>query len=190
MDVNTENTTPSPAVIALKIAIDTRIQHRRDEALANGKKSLAAKWAVEQRYLTALKPVEALVEAKFDPTSLDQLAIYAAQKVRRLVQAYLGVGTVDPYTQVILTNAKALQNEEGKITNRTVTASLSTKIRSTEKLPVRRVSAVETATTQASSTRMALVALGAGVVASRGKDATFQVDFTHPFVARALGDAA
>jgi hypothetical protein len=175
---------------ALADQITARIKAHADAAMAKGNDGLAKKWSTELRFLTAPRPVEALVEVKFDPTVLDGLAIYAAQKVRRMVQAYLGTGRVDPYTEAVLKNASALRDEQGRISNRLVMASLTTKMKVTETLLLRRKAAVHTASTQACSSRKALIALGAGRMETTAKGADFMVDFNHPFVTRVVGSAA
>lgn len=170
---------------ALAEQIAARIVARQDAARSKGNSDLVQKWEAELKHLTAPKPIEALAAVKFDPEVLDQLAIYAAQKVRRLVQAYLGTGRVDPYTEVVLKNARRL-SEDGGISNRLVMASLSTKIKVAEKLPTRRAAAIETAATQASSSRKALIALGAGRMTGEGRAKSFVVDFSHPFIRRVV----
>lgn len=170
---------------ALAEQIAARIAARQDAARSKGNSDLVQKWEVELKHLTAPKPIEALAAVKFDPAVLDQLAIYATQKVRRLVQAYLNLGEVDPYTKVVLKNAYRL-GVEGGISNRLVLASLSTRIKVPDALPTRRAAAVETAATQASSSRKALMALGAGRVEGTGRTKSFVVDFSHPFVSRVV----
>lgn len=177
----------SAEALALADQIAARIKAREETALSKGNDGLAKKWGVELRFLTSPRPVEALTEARFDPAALDGLAIYAAQKVRRLVQAYLGTGRVDPYTEAVLKNAVSVRDEHGRISNRLIMASLTTKVKVVEALPMRRKAAVETATTQACSSRQALIALGAGRMEGRGKGSNFVVDFAHPFVARVVG---
>lgn len=178
---------PNPAVGALTAEIAKRITAHQERARAKGNPGLVEKWATELRYLTKPSPVEALLNVGFNPAALDSLAIYAAQKVRRLVQAYLGAGRVDPYTEIVIKNANAMQDEHGRISNRLVLASLSTKVKVAEALPNRRASAMETAATQASSSRKALIAVGAGRMEGRGRGSNFAVDFSHPFITRVLG---
>lgn len=165
--------------------ISAYLMARERHAKQGANEDLAKKWATEIRYLTAPSSVKALHEAQFDPRNLETLAIYATQKLRRLVQSYLGVNRIDPYTKAVLDNAVALRDENKALSNALIMASLSTKLKTSQALPVRRVSAPKTASTQACSSRKALLALGA----ARIEDKSFLVDFGHPFIARAVGAA-
>lgn len=187
MDLDKAEEVVGEEVAAFAQQIAEHIGGRQSAALAVGNKTLADKWTTERNFLAAPKPAEALAAVGFQPVALDTLAIYAAQKVRRLVQAYLGTGRIDPYTEAVIKNANLMRDDQGRFGNRLVVASLTTKLKVTETLPNRRVAAMTTAVTQASSSRQALMALGAGRMEGKGRESSFIVDFAHPFVARVLG---
>lgn len=158
----------------------------RSRAARSGNDELVKKWAVECGHFASNAIIRALHEVQFNAETLDGMAIYAAQKVRRLTQAYLGSGRIDPYTAAVLKNADALHRSERAMNNATMMASLTTKLKTNEELAVRRASAVKTASTQACSSRKALIALGAARIEGEGKDKSFVVDFSHPFIAQAM----
>lgn len=137
------------------------------------------KWEAELKALTLPQYAQALLEIGFDPARLDELAIYSTQKVRRLVACVVGAGRADPYTATVIGNAR-LGN--GGIANRAMLASLSEAVKIDKAAmegAVRRKASEATASTQASSTRQALLALGAGRLAEKG---VFQIDLDHPVV--------
>jgi len=169
----------------MRVAVQAAIERRIATQEAKGNASLAKKWAIELRHLTHDSSLKAMAIVGFDPARLDNLAIYAATKARKALAHLVGVGKVDPYTEVLVRNALAVA-PDGHVANGTMTASLSISRKTTLALPVRRAGAEGTASTQACSTRAALVALGAGVAIGRA----FQLDINHPVIAAIAGGAA
>jgi hypothetical protein len=159
------------------------IARRMDECEAKGNLTQRDKWAVELKHLTLPAYCQALTAVGFDPARLGTLAIYATTKLRRLVAHYLGVGRADPYTFEIIRNARVIAEQGNPMANRLMTATLSAKLRVEGiTLPTRREGSEGTASTQASSTRMALAALGAGKAEGKGPGARFEIDFAHPIM--------
>ncbi len=161
--------------------IRAAIQRRVAVCDAEGKAAQKAKWLAEERALTLPSHAEALARINFAPEALEGMAIYVTQKVRRMVSAFLGVGGPDPYTTTVLCNAAELG---ATIRNQAMRASLTDKLPTDEKLSLRRKASDGTAQTQASSTRQALIALGAAHVEGGGRHAALKIDFGHPFVAK------
>ena len=181
----------SPAAASLATAIGEAINRRIAACEAAGNEVQKKKWLVELKALTLPAYAEALASMGFESSKLDGLAVYATMKLRRLVSAFLGTGSADPYTVEILRNAKALAGEGGALSNKAMVASLSLKVKLEGiTLPSRRRGSESTASTQASSTRQVLAALGAGRMVGEGKDRRFEIDFGHPVVARIVGGAA
>jgi hypothetical protein len=143
------------------------IEQRINEANTAGNPGLAEKWTKELSILSNDNCARVLAEQNVDPDIFGYLAVYAAQKVRRLVTGFLGIGGVDPYTKTMVLSAKRLG---GSIANAAMTASIA--------------GSIGTASTQASSTRSALIALGAAKVIRGGKDRTFEIDLSHPIIER------
>ena len=76
--------------------VSRAIQGRIDAAKAAGNNKLAQRWMRELGSLTDGRSPEVLSEIAFDPAVFERLAIYAAQKVRRVIGAFVGTGHVDP----------------------------------------------------------------------------------------------
>lgn len=146
-----------------------------EEARARGNQGLALKWSRELKALTTEPLAGALVESGLEPVAFEGLAIYAAQKVRRLLNAYWGQGRADPYTLALLRNART----SGAIDSPMALATLNAKRATGLELAVRRHAADKTAQTQASSTRAALVALGAAMIRREKGLPVLEVDFNH-----------
>lgn len=153
------------------------LQARLMQAQQSGRTALAVKWQRELDALATEAAGCALIEAGVQARVFATLAIYATQKVRRLVGARIGTGRADPCTRAVLINAQAT----GRITNIDALASL-TKALDGKGLATQRASAETTATTQASSTRAALLAVNA----ARKDGKTLVIDFTHPLVRAAI----
>jgi hypothetical protein len=173
--------TPEHMHEAVQDVIERRIAREETKGNAAG----AKKWRVELRHLTQEGNVRALAQMGFDPARLENLAIYATTKVRRMTAHLTGDGRVDPYTEVLLKNALAVA-KDGEVPNGLMLASLTTHRKSAETLPQRRAGKEGTASTQACSTRAALVALGVGQVIGR----SFRIEFNHPVVTAITGGAA
>ena len=158
------------------------LRSRASAAQESGNATLAKKWEREIAALTQPKIVDALNGIGFDHTKLEKLAIYAAQKLRRIVAQHVGTGRVDPFTLEIVKNARA---SEGVISGRAARGSLSTKVTLTEGMVLagRRVASEGTASSQAGSTRQALAALNAATISRDGRESVTLIDLEHPMLA-------
>lgn len=162
-------------------AVKGRLEARIATCQAAGNEVQAKKWQAELKALTLPAYANGLVELGFDPAKLDGLAIYATQKMRRLVAGLVGAGKADPYTSTVIENARR-GGESGVIANKLILASLSGAVKIDKSLVegvTRRAGTEATASTQASSTRAALAALGLGRASEKG---VFQIDLNHPAI--------
>lgn len=184
--VSAQSDQVSEAAVRVIAEVQVAIGRRVSQARLMGNEKLAAKWSKEHGFLTRPSYAQALADASFDTSTLENLAIYATEKMRRLTGFFVGEGTVDPYTRTLLNNLSAFQAEGRQLANRLMNAALSKSLRASEALVDRRAASEATAITQASSTRQALVALGAGSMQGGHRSKTFQVDVSHPFVAKVL----
>jgi hypothetical protein len=166
----------------MRDAVTAAISRRIAAADAKGNKAGHVKWAAELRLLTTDDHVKTLAGIGFDPAKLDHLAVYATMKIRRIVAQMAGTGKVDPYTEVLVRNALAVVPGQA-MPNGMMTASLNAKRVSAVMLPVRRSGTEGTASTQASSSRAALQALGAGVASGRA----FTINQSHPAITAIAG---
>lgn len=175
--------TPVEMRLAVRAALDARVADCRVKANAAQEK----KWVAEMRIFDAENQGErlagALAQVGFDPGSLSGMAVYAAMKIRRLAAAMAGVGPADPYTETLVKNAVAATPGQ-VVPNSQMTASLNSRRPTPYALPVRRMGADGTASTQACSSRAALVAIGAGEKVGK---TGFKINQDHPAVKSILG---
>ena len=134
------------------------LEARRDTALAQGNAKLASKWIRELHQLANPIVAAKLNELGVEPSALGTLAIYAMQKVRRLLN-----GKPDPYTVTLIGNARAIGS--GQLTGRVARDVLS----GVSSVGIARAGGLSTASTQVSSSRAALAALRI-VKVTKGKE--------------------
>jgi len=166
-------------------AISDILENRRVNADNEG---LAKKFEAEKKVLTTTEFAAYFEDNAIDVAPLSTLAIYAMQKLRKLVAFGMGKGSVDQYTRAILTNAAALADAGIPFTNglQMATLSASHEAEHMAKLPTRLASTRGTANTQASSSRKALELIGAAKVDKKDGAKVLVVDFGHPIVANVL----
>jgi len=152
-----------------------------------GNEGLARKWGDERAYFAQAAYVTAFDAHKLNVAALRNLAIYAAQKYRKILTAMITENRqkVDGYTRCTLNNAKVLDAEEIPFTYDLHNAALSKSnvAERSAKLSMRLSSTPGTASTQSSSTRQALSALGVLTLFKTmdGKNA-FAIDWESPIV--------
>jgi len=129
---------------------------------AEENESQARKWERERAFLTQTAYATYLMESKFDLSLFDTMAIYVAEKVRKIVGMMAGKSRVDNYTPVIIGNAKACEKKKMEFTSALQEASLSKakEVENAHKLPKRLSCTVGTANSQASSSRLAMKIMG------------------------------
>ena len=157
--------------------VSSAIQGRIDAAKAAGNDKLAQRWMRELGSLTDGPTTDVMTAIAFDPAAFERLAIYAAQKVRRMLGAFVGTGHVDPYRMALVKNAK---HAGGSLSSSAMRATLDKSQPCTTALKIRRAGADTTAATQVSSTVEALEALGMAAVTKLGKERVITVNFEHP----------
>lgn len=164
--------------------IENSLVERRAKALDAGNTSLASKWEKELVAFKLPSHVQAIEALGVEPQVFDGLAIYAVQKVRKIVQAFLGIGRIDPYTATIMRNA--MTRSGYVLTARNILGSLDRDhtIAENDSLVYRRVAKSGTAQTQASSSKAALVALKIGTLRKEGRGYDLVIDPQHPFITR------
>lgn len=150
---------------------------------ATGERILAA---VASKYEIDLSDLAAQIATLSDENKDRFLAVYALQKVRKALYALAnGIKAFDGYTNSILFNMVNLQT----INNKEARMSLCKAIEYTEMDQVQGIRRLlncseGTASTQASSTRMMLRALGVGNVIKRAKGDS--ISFTESKAAQAI----
>ena len=77
--------------------VSSAIHGRIDAAKAAGNNKLAQRWMRELGSLTGGRSPEVMSEIAFDPAAFERLAIYAAQKVRRMIGAFVGYFALSVY---------------------------------------------------------------------------------------------
>lgn len=155
--------------------IDTRIAAANEDENAG----LAKKWMKEQKVMTSTAFAKRFAEFKGKPAIFTNMAIYAAQKVRKLL-----VGSVDGYTRNIVLNAAKLAKAKVPFTQDLQLAALSTHVECGGPVAkLNRMSSTRgTASTQASSTRKALVALGFAKVVTKDGAKVLELDFENEII--------
>lgn len=143
----------------------------------------------EIKSMTAPTVVGYMVDNELKAEPLSDIAIYALQKVSRLIEFFVGAAkSIDPYSLTILKNAAALSEKGIAYSSELVKAGLSKHCDAPEKLKLatRYTCSVSTAGTQMSSSVAAFEYLG---LAKRvgGKKGSLAVDLDHPIVCKALG---
>lgn len=168
----------SSLIDRMTVALSKRAETARDA----GNEPLAKKWERENASLTKPTIATALHGIGFDAAKLEKLAIYAAQKVRRIAGASAGEGRIDPFTIEIIRNART---HDGALSGRAVRGALSTKVALPEGMTLssRRISSEGTASSQAGSSRQALAAMGLATVKREGRDSVVSIEFDHPMLA-------
>jgi len=155
-----------------------------------GNENLKKNWTRERGKFTDPKVCAYYAEHELDPEGIKGLAIYAAQKVRKLLMKHLGMAEkIDPYTLNTLRNAVALAKQGVKFTSELQMAGLCHSVDAADKLKLaERVHKDRaTASTQTSSTRAALEALGVLQVTKEDGKRVLNIDLEHPIVKSALG---
>ena len=167
-------------------AFDARAAHAR----ANDNEGLARKWEDERaHFITAAFVTFFEARPEIDICKMiNSGAIYATQKVRKIVQAIVTEtrARVDGYTRCTLQNARVLADKGTDFTFALHNAALSKSCSATHstRLANRLASSANTATTQSSSTRMALAALGCVIFyKTAGDENALRVDFDNEIVA-------
>lgn len=156
-----------------------------------GNENLKKNWTRERAKMVDPKIAAFFAEHHVDPKGMEGLAIYAMQKVRKLLTVFTGMGgKIDPYTLNTLQNAVALKAQGIPFTSELQMAGLCHSVDAPEKLKlaVRRHSDRATASTQTSSTRAALEALNLLTVTKEGGKRVLTVDVDHPIVKVATGE--
>lgn len=157
-----------------------------------GNENLKKNWTRERAKFIATGYAGFFTENEIDPKAVEGLAIYAAQKVRRLIGFAKGLGDkIDPYTANTLRNAFALKDKGVKFTTELQMAGLCRSVEAAErtKLVETRHSDRSTANTQSCSTRAALEALGAMKVTKEDGKRVLDIDFEHPVVKAVVSPA-
>jgi hypothetical protein len=167
------------ALEACRVKLREVIAQRIQACKAEGNDTQARKWEAEIRLLSQPAYARALIELRVDVKALGDLAIYAAQKARKMLAHYVGVGKMDPYTAAILRNARGRE-----LHVHDMLATLTPSVSAGSPLAHRRAGSQGTASTQASSTRAALALLGAAQVRGKGRAILMRVREDHPIVKR------
>jgi hypothetical protein len=152
--------------------------NRQSLAACAGRHNLAIKWEREAKILCSLSHAKVLFANDIDPDVFRTLAIYATQKVRRIISASLGAGEIDPYTAALLTNAMT----SGALSSNDMLATLSPCRAPSTRLTISRGATENTANTQASSTRLALIAMGIAKIEKRGAERFTIINMKHPLI--------
>jgi hypothetical protein len=169
-------------------AIQTRIDNapndnQRDNLTTELKFFSDANGAVILDKVSALIDVQALASkiSICDKSHADFVAVYALQKVRKMIYAFANnvKSFIDGYSNSIIYNMVQLQ----ELTNKSALVSLSKAVEYTELDKVQAVKrqisvAVSTASTQASSTRQMLRLLNIANVSKRKNDDEFKFNDT------------
>lgn len=162
----------------LKNAVVAKLTARAEAALKDDNKSLHKKFMHEAKSFTTAY-AQAMHDNSITADFCDTIAIYAMQKVRKLLNVINrgDINSADQFTLHVLANAK--HNKWGDLNaheqNMSLSASIDADGKTTNNIRYRRHKAPSTATTQASSTRKALAAL---TIANENADdsLTFNVD--------------
>jgi len=178
------------ATAAICASIDARIQKCRDA----GNESQAKKWERERAYLVLPSAVEFLSANGADLDAIGKLAIYAAEKVRKIARwASSGKGAMDNYSRHLLKTARVCAKKNMEFTYGLQRAALSEsmEVENAHKLGGRLKSSPDTANSQASSSHIALAFVGMARNVKRSQDENAANNYTvfdleHPLVVRAL----
>lgn len=153
------------------------VQRAIDRRIARGVEK-ADRWVKIGRTLSDPAYLKALTVAGFNPENLANMNIYVAEKIVKIIGAYLGVTRLDPYSLTIVKNALYVQKTlKNHLTNRQMVQSLTAD--ETCGLPHLRHGSEGTAATQAASTRRALAAVNM----INEVEAGIEIITEHPFVA-------
>lgn len=160
----------------LHAAIVNKLIARAEAAASVDNASLEKKFRTEAK-LFQVAYAEALHAAKIKADFADSIAIYAMQKVRKLLNAAVtGVSTIDKYTSAIIHNAaNRKQTINNKEQNASLCSALEVETMSATK-DERLHKAPSTASTQSSSTRKALQALGLAAYDKESKSLTIDTE--------------
>lgn len=168
---------------AILASIDARIAKARSD----DNESLARKFEDERKYFVKAEFCDFFDVRKIDVKFFDTIAIYALQKVRKIIQCAISENNVklDTYTRCFLKNAQVLAKEKIDFTYALHNAALSKSCSAqrSAKLAMRLNSSANTATTQSSSTRQALQALKlATVYKTKDNENATRVDLDNDLV--------
>jgi hypothetical protein len=187
--------TVESATALITASIDARIAKMRDA----GNESQAKKWERERAHFILPSAVEFLVaNATEDLAKLGDLAIYAVEKVRKIVRfATLEKGAMDNYSRHLLKQAAVCKRKNMPFSYGLQRAALSESIEfeNAHKLGSRLKCSPGTANSQASSSHIALAWLGMGKNVQRSADPNADCNYSifdleHPVVMAAMGKKA
>jgi len=160
----------------LQAQVHKALEARAAAALSVDNTSLHDKFMTEKK-MFKIEYAQVMLDNSIDAKFVNNIAIYAMQKVRKILNAVHTKSTnkLDKYTSAILSNAQTRKNA---IDNKQQNASLASSIEleTMKAKDVRLHKAVSTASTQSSSTRKALQALKIATYDSENKTLNFQTE--------------
>ena len=157
-------------------AVVNALKARAQAAIDVDNKSLHDKFMTEAKLFTT-DYAALLVEQEISIKFVDSIAIYAMQKVRKILHTIAHSDKLDKYTRVVVNNAQASKRKQS-INNREQSASMCSalEVDTMSAKDERLQKAASTASTQSSSTRKALTALNIASYDSDSKTLSFNED--------------
>lgn len=175
-----------------KKSVADALKARAEAADNDANPGLAKKLMHEQKCLTTDTIATYFADEGLNFSFFSDAAIYMIQKARKIAQAAVGAGRLDPYTTAILQNAQDLANEGCVMTPKLVQAALTADIEVDDspnvvKMKHRQNYAIGTARSQANTSRQAMLNMGMAKIENVEGRRCLSVDFEHPVVKKALG---